>query len=90
MDYEEDYKMMDEDEETQDIEIEVQQPIISGSSCHQRSSKSSSGQIEAHKRHARSRFEQPLAPASLPNPYLKKSYHHEVELSSMSWDESKW
>ena len=82
MDYEEDDKMIDEDEETQDIEI--QQPIVSGNPV-RRNSNQSSWQIDSHKRHARSRFEQPLAPASLPNPYLKKSYPYEVELSLMNW-----
>lgn len=59
MDYEEDEKMMDEDEETQDIPIQIQQiPIISnGSSSSRRTSHSSIGKVGWHKRQAKSRLE---------------------------------
>jgi hypothetical protein len=80
MDFEEDEKMMDEDEETQDIDA-WQQQIIRRSSSGRRSSQTSSHKIGAYKRHAKSRFEQPLAPM---NPYLKKNYACEVELAESS------
>jgi len=86
MDYEEDEKMVDEDEETQDVDIWHKDNIISSQSIISslKSSKVSSKKIGGNKRHAKSRFEQPLAPSL--NPYRKKTFPCEVELSSnLSW-----
>ena len=86
MDFEEmDEKMIDEDEETQPIESWQQQSIIrSGSSCLRRGSNSSSGKTVVSKRQAKSRL--PNSLATLQNPYLKKSFPCEVELSpNDSW-----
>jgi len=71
--------MMDEDEETQDIDIWQQQQIIKKGTSSRRSSGSSGIKKGVNKRQAKSRFEQSLAPKQ--NPYLKKSYPCEVELS---------
>lgn len=77
---------MDEEEETQDIPIQIQQThiIANSSSSSRRSSHFSSGKVGWSKRQAKSRLEESLAPISKPNPYLKKTYHHEVELSDLS------
>ena len=80
--------MMDEEEETQDIIIQQQQIIGGGkggegevNAVRRRSAVGSSRKIAVNKRRAKSRFDQPLAPDQ-PNPYLKKKYACEVELSS--------
>ena len=79
MDVEEEEKMMVEEEETQDIQIWDQQQIIKRGSSSRRHSSSSSVKKGVSKRLVKSRFEQNLTP--LQNPYLKKSYPCEVELS---------
>lgn len=85
MDYDEDDKMMDEDEETQDIPIQIERPETSnGDSLLRRTPSSRSSNFGEEKRRAKSRLEQPLAPLPQMNPYLKKAYHHEVELCDMS------
>ena len=81
MEVEEDGKMIaEEDEETQAIDIwDQQQQIIKKGTSSRRSSGTTAVKKGVYKRQAKSRFEQNLAP--LQNPYLKKSYPCEVELS---------
>ena len=81
MEIEEDGKMIaEEEEETQAIDIwDQQQQIIKKGTSSRRSSGTNAVKKGVNKRQAKSRFEQNLAP--LQNPYLKKSYPCEVELS---------